>query len=222
MTDESAAFAAWIIGLLPRLALWPGGLALLLAGVGAWSARRQGAEAVALSALDRLALALGWVAVALLPLPGAAPLPLAPDALVLTGLLLAAEGLAGRGSGWGVGLCAGAVAIVAAGAGRLLFPFAALPAPVPILAAVAYAWGLAGQAAPLSPSVPALLRWLLWLGWTGLAVQLPAPGNLIAGVGVLVLLLAWAGWPQVAVMARRTAWIGGLALAGAVAALLLA
>ena len=225
MTDESAAFAAWILGLLPRLALWPGGVALVLAGGWAWWARRQpGGAPTAWSSLDRLALALAWVAVALLPLPGAAPLPLAPDALVLLGLLLAAAGLAGGDTRSlpGLGLCAGAVAILAAGAGSFVLPFASIPLPVTLLAALAYAWGLASQADATRRPLPAALHLLLWLGWVGLAGSLPSPGNLLAGSGTLFLLLALVGLPLPALWAHRTAWIGGLALAAAVAALLLA
>jgi hypothetical protein len=223
MTDPSAAFAAWVLGLLPRLALWPGGVALLLAGGGAWWAGRRGGGGAALPALERLALALAWAAVAFLPLPGTPPLPLAPDALVLLGLLLAATGLAGAHAppGGGVGLCAGAVAVLAAGAGSLGLPFAAGLPLVGALAAGAYAWGLASMGAAPASGPPSILRLLLWLGWLGLGWAIPPPWNGLAVAGALVLLLALAGQPRPAAFAHRGGWIGWLALAGAVAAVLL-
>lgn len=163
------------------------------------------------------------MAVALLPLPGAASLPLAPDGLVLLGLLLAAAGLAGAQArpGGGVGLCAGAVGVLVAGAGSLGLPFAAVPLLVALWAAVAYAWGLASLGAPTKFRSPAILRLLLWLGWAGLGGLIPAPWNLLPVAGALVLLLAWAGRPALATLAHRTGWLGWLGLAVALIALLL-
>ncbi len=220
MTDDAAAFAAWVVALVPRLLLWPGGVALLLAGGWAWWRQRK-IDAAPASALVRLGLALAWVVVALLPLPGAAPLVPPPDALVLTGLLLAAGALAGDGArSDGAALCTGAVAVCAAGAGGFLLPFAAVAPPVALLAALAYAGGLASMA-DSSPAAPPLPRLLLTLGWAGLAALLPAPWNLLAGAGVLAALLALAGWSLPARFARQTAGVGWLALVGAVIALLL-
>lgn len=222
MTDEAAAFAAWMLGLLPRLALWPGGVALLLAGGAAWWARRRGSDPPPWPALERLALALAWVAVALLPLPGAASLPLAPDALVLLGLLLAAAGLAGAAAlpGEGIVLCAGAVAVLAAASGSLNLPFAGIPPLVAALAALAYSWGLATLAGAFHPP-PTARRILLWLGWLGLGWLIPAPWNLLTLASVLMVVPALIGRPQPARLARRTAGLGWLALAAAVVAVLL-
>ena len=148
----AANFAGWLTALLPRLALYPGGLVLALAAALAWIERRAGRGAAAppagLTPLERLALALAWGGAALLPLPGAAPLPLAPDLLALAGLLLAARLIAPgsvlpvTGLPGGPALCAGALAALAAGAGSLALPLSPLPPQVALLAALAYLAGL--------------------------------------------------------------------------------
>ncbi len=92
--EAGRAFAAFVLALLPRLLLYPGGLfALLVAGLLPRLIRRApdpGAPAPTETAAI-LALALGGAGLALLPLPGLAPLPGGPDALVPLGLLLAAS-----------------------------------------------------------------------------------------------------------------------------------
>jgi hypothetical protein len=151
--------------MLPRLALYPGGLILALAALLTWLDTRQARSATSItipesgrtphsalrtphSALGRLALALAWLAAALLPLPGAAPLPLPPDLLVLMGLLLTAEAVLpaplGNPAAFGTtALRAGALAALAASAGGLGLPLPPAPLLVALPAALAYGWGLA-------------------------------------------------------------------------------
>jgi hypothetical protein len=112
------------------------------------------------------------------------------------------------------------IAVLAAGAGGLGAPVGAVPAPVALPAALAYAWGLATLPDGPGPA-PGARTILLWLGWIGLGWLLPAPWNLLTLGSVIVLVPALIGRRQPALLARRTAWLGGLALTGAVAALLL-
>jgi hypothetical protein len=156
--ETTAAFAAWLGALLPRLVLYPGGLILVLAALLAWWAGRRpgrGDPSAALlsppgapaPALQRLALALAWVSAALLPLPGAAPWPLPPDLLVLGGLLLAAGAVTGAATPGGqvdrgLALSAGALAAFALAAGRLGLPLLPVSPLVAGPALLAYAWGL--------------------------------------------------------------------------------
>jgi hypothetical protein len=93
MTPELAAISDWVLAILPRLFLYPGGLWMVagLAVIG-WAARgRDGVRprrwAVALAQADLGAVATAWVAVALLPLPGAQPLPAPVDRWALVALL---------------------------------------------------------------------------------------------------------------------------------------
>ncbi|HUP28281.1 MAG TPA: hypothetical protein VM409_07590 [Chloroflexia bacterium] len=90
------SFSDWTLALAPRLFLYPGGLFLLALlmlsrvasrGVGSVRPRvlfREFANA------NLPCLALAWSAVALLPVPGAQPLPFPADRFVLAGLLAAA------------------------------------------------------------------------------------------------------------------------------------
>jgi hypothetical protein len=93
MTPELAAFSDWVLALLPRLFLYPGGL-WMLAGLGAIRLAAWGCEglgpgrlAVELARANLGALAAGWAALALLPLPGAQPLPTRVDTWALAALL---------------------------------------------------------------------------------------------------------------------------------------
>ena len=92
MTPDLAAFSDWVLALLPRLFVYPGGLWLLAAlalfrlpsgGVHTLSPRAMLRD---LADANTLPLALAWAAVALLPVPGWA-LPFAPGPYVLAPLL---------------------------------------------------------------------------------------------------------------------------------------
>jgi hypothetical protein len=94
MTPELAAFSDWTLALLPRLFLYPGGL-WLLAILLLLRFTSGGIKSTTLRSLlaslangNLLSIALTWAAVALIPLPGASPLPLPVDRLVLAVLPL--------------------------------------------------------------------------------------------------------------------------------------
>ena len=92
MTPDLAAFSDWVLALLPRLFVYPGGLCLLasLALLRLPSSRVHTLSPRAmlrdLAGANTLSLALAWAAVALLPVPGWA-LPFAPGPYVLALLL---------------------------------------------------------------------------------------------------------------------------------------
>lgn len=93
MTPELAQFSDWVLALLPRLFIFPGGL-WLLAGVALIRLAGDGTKGVEpkawlddLTGADLPSLALAWAGVALLPLPGASVLPTPADRWSLAALL---------------------------------------------------------------------------------------------------------------------------------------
>ena len=229
----TSIFAAWLASLLPRLLLYPGGLGLLAAAAGALRARRTGPDRGPLPALHRLAGALAWLALALLPLPGAAPLPLPPDLLVLAALLLAAgilSGGTGAETGPGSLLAVGALGAAAIGAGRLVPPLPAVSPLVALPATLAYLWALAllAGAAPNPAAghagVPFAQR-LAVVGWAGLGWALiapvpvlPTPLDQIVTAALLVAAALLPPSPALGRLAGRTQLAGWLALAAALIA----
>ena len=207
MTPELASFSDWALALLPRLFLYPGGLALivvLLVLRFASSGKRSILGKPLLSELSRanlLSLAVAWVAVALAPLPGASNLPSAPDKLVLAALP-ALSLLLDTPSPSYTRLFAGAaitlaLLLPAVDAGSLLAPtgdllLLALFSLAVLTALVSLSWGrseIAGQ-----------VRWLAWfcLGVVPLWEQLV--GDSAWGAGLFVLAGTFAlnatPWPQ--------------------------
>ena len=109
MTTELASFSDWVLAALPRLFIYPGGAGLVAAllvlrlwpglgpepGSGSVPVGRARHMAglrylpYELSTASLPALAVAWVGVALLPLPGAVPLPLPADRLALAGVFVA-------------------------------------------------------------------------------------------------------------------------------------
>jgi hypothetical protein len=171
-----------------------------------------------------VSLGLAWAALALLPLPGAAPLPGAPDLSAPLGLLLAATLLRlgpGRPAhGWSREMggrpllpAAPLLALAALGGDGLL-----LPAPAPALgalrwvallfAALAFLTGyVLCEAAPVGlswrdMSVARAADWLGQVGWAGVA--LVVAWSALAGPGAP----AWAGPLALAALA-----LGGAAAA---------
>src|SRR4051812_15825222 len=95
-------FSDWVLALLPRLSLYPGGVGVLVALV-ALRLAQGGVPAIRpLSLAQELirtplpSLALAWGAFALLPLPGAPPLSTQVDTLVLVTLVLISFSLDGE------------------------------------------------------------------------------------------------------------------------------
>jgi hypothetical protein len=172
MTPELAQFSDWVLALLPRLFIYPGGLWMLagvllvrLAGSGA-TAIRPGPWLEDLLRTGLPSLALAWVAIALLPLPGASTLPSPVDIWVLAALLAVSLLLdVGLRNPQGLVIKQTGEAITLA----VLAPLAAgdLPITIPTdyLNHEPLAFGLTVAAVVLGVVV------ILWLGCSGLAGQ---------------------------------------------------
>ncbi|HST06038.1 MAG TPA: hypothetical protein VLQ48_15070 [Chloroflexia bacterium] len=203
MTPELAQFSDWVLALLPRLFIYPGGLWLLagvllvrLAGGGA-TAIRPGVWLDDLLRTDLPSLALAWVVVALLPLPEASILPSPVDIWVLAALLALSLLLdVGLRNPQGLVIKQTGVAITLA----VLAPLAAgdlpITAPNDYLNHAPLAFGLTMAAVVLGVVV------ILWLGCRGLAGQ--------------VRCLAWLGLALAPIYGDMwtisTVWIFGAAV----------
>ncbi len=214
MFDDAAgrAFAAFVLALLPRLLLYPGGLfALLIAGGLPFltRSRRKTAAGAPLPALSEasavLAPALAWAGLALLPLPGLAPLPSGPDLLAPLGLLLGASwlllpapGSADRRAlgGYGLLLLSPLLALAQSPAGSLLL----LPAPT----------------TPVSGGI----RWLIMLSFSlglGVIYTLPVPNNFISQLAIHIPKIGFIGMGLIispVVVPSAPFWVGSLLLGG--------
>jgi len=221
--EAGRAFAAFVLALLPRLLLYPGGLfALLVAGLLSRLIRvspRLVAESPSPAPSEAgaiLALALGWAGLALLPLPGLAPLPGGPDALVPLGLLPAASWLL---------LPAPVAADRRALGGYLLLLLA------PLLALAQSSAGSLLRLLPPTTAVEAGIRWLILLAFcAGFAVistqpvsrdfishfRLHIPRIGFIGVGMLIsplilpVELFWINPLVLTALACLTTWLGAL------------
>ena len=203
MTPELAQFSDWVLALLPRLFIYPGGL-WLLAGVALIRLAGDGTKGVGPRAwLDDLigaglpSLAIAWAGVALLPLPGASVLPTPVDRWSLAALLavslLLDLGMQGanrtRMAHAGAAITLAILAPLAAGDSLLELP-ADLASRAPLafgLAVVAVVVGLVG---------------MVWWGGSG-------PAGQVRGLGWLALaLISVSGdmWPIV------TAWVFGVGI----------
>jgi hypothetical protein len=236
-----AAFTDFMLVVVPRLLLYPGGLfaaacalvlALALPRITRTATPQPGPPATR-EGETLAALALAWTAWALLPLPAAPALPGAPDLLGPLALLLAATLLARStrpGVDWrrealGRPLLLGAplVALVALGApGLLPTPPAAVPFLADmgrLLAGLAYVVGFcvcyaAPGTAPWTAQGRLMARaagWMEWLGWLGLATAL-GPAARATATGP-----SWAGPVLVAVIAAAAAAGTGTPVARALA-----
>lgn len=204
MTPELAQFSEWVLALLPRLFVYPGGL-WLLAGVALIKLGGKGTKGVEPKAwLDDLmganlpSLAIAWAGVALLPLPGASVLPLPVDrwalAATLAVSLLLDCGM--QGANRSRMAQAGAAITLA-----ILAPLAAgdslVELPADLVSRAPLAFGLAAAAVVVGLVV---MAW--WGGW-GLAGE-------VRGLGWLALtIMPVYGdmWPEV------TAWVFGAGVA---------
>jgi hypothetical protein len=200
MTPELAQFSEWVLALLPRLFIYPGGLWLLV-GIALIRLAGDGTKGVGPRAwLDDLmganlpSLAIAWAGVALLPLPGASALPSPVDrwalAAVLGVSLLLDSGM--RGAGRGRMAQAGA-AITLAILAPLVGGDSLVGLPADYVSRAPLAFGLAVAAVVVG------LVMMVWWGGGGLAGQ-------VRGLGWLALALAPVFgdmWPAV------TAWVFG-------------
>jgi hypothetical protein len=232
-------FSDWTLALLPRLFIYPGGLWALAALLGlrlVCGGLRGAAPALMLADLARspAAAATAWAALALLPLPGAAPLPFPADRFTLAGLMLVSLALdlpsvnlreerAAVHASAGIGLTLAVMAPLAGGR-ALLGDTGGVSSWLSLAAA---AVGLAGLAATSSSAASGIR----WLGWLGLAVApvLDYAGLSLPGVawtslvyGASILLVAGASRPAPVRGRPRalatTCWgLAGLAMLAALA-----
>lgn len=197
MTPELAQFSEWVLALLPRLFIYPGGLWLLvgvalirLAGDGA---KRVGPKAWLddLMRANLLSLAIAWAGVALLPLPGTSVLPSPVDrwalATVLAVSLLLDSGM--RGAGRGRMAQAGA-AITLAILGPLAGGDSIVGLPADYASRAPLAFGLAVVAVMVGLVV------MVWWGGGGLAGEVRGPGWLALALmpvygDMWLLVTAW-------------------------------
>jgi hypothetical protein len=234
MPDDAAlrAFAGFMQALLPRLLLYPGGLFALLLCLPVLRLRRTHGgllrEGTAVPAL-----ALAWAGLALLPLPGLAPLPGGPDLLVPLGLLLAATLLlfpappdhAGIAT-LGLLLAAPLATLAFAPAGGLFVavPAAASPGALAarVLLLLAFALGLvaAQSQPPPGDALGCLAAVPAHLGWAGLALVLspwplaaaPAWAVSVLLVGVSLGFHLLCAWPPLPTRRRLLITAGWIAL----------
>ncbi len=92
MTPELAAFSDWVLAVVPRLFLYPGGVwmvvgLVIMRAVGGGERSGPGGWVGELARVNLGAAACGWVALALLPMPGAQALPAPVDRWVLSALV---------------------------------------------------------------------------------------------------------------------------------------
>lgn len=174
--NELASFSDWVLAVLPRLFVYPGG-AWMLAALLILRFILGGRKGISppgiiynLSRAHLLSLALAWTALSLASLPGASMLTFPADRLVLAGLLaasLALEQLAGDDRWWYEALCGVAItlALVAPLAGgRSLLATGDTSSLAAWLSAFAVSIGLAALAPTVRDSLAGGVRWLAWLG----------------------------------------------------------
>ncbi len=207
-------FSDWVLALLPRLFLYPGGAWLLAALLGlrlvsgGLSAIKLHALALDLLNAPLAALSTAWVAVSLGPLPGGSPLAAPVDTLALVALVLVSLSLeSGRKEIYRMdeGLVSLAMALGVLGSG---VPVHLLPGYAPE-GSISSWLAMLCVAAGLVASVPVggrdLARGVRWLAWMGLGfvpvlkgwADLPITGiywtSLVYVVAIAIFAFAYKG-----------------------------
>ena len=217
--NDLAGFSEWTLALLPRLFLYPGGLWLLIVML-VFRVTGKGREQISSSVLllDFLAaelavLATAWVAVALLPVPGAVRLPFPADRLAIAGLLAVSLAFDRYGNNgvtaemqrrsvftgfnyrWGIELAI-LTAVVAPVAGQrtLLDVNAGLSGWISLLAVLV---GMAALAPQAANGLALAVRLVGWLGLTSTPLwslpRLEDPVRVVVTYTMLVLMAAVGG-----------------------------
>lgn len=204
-----AGFSDWVLALLPRLFLVPGGVCLLIAiglhYLAAGNLRRTALRTLLRAFLkeNTLALATAWVAVALIPFAGIAPLLFPVDTFALLALPIASLAFDQFGSSERNPLEIGGVLVITISIMALVLPERHLLITVsegsttiwPALVIIAA--GLVVLAASAANSVSGAMRWLA-LGSLGLTIGSSLDPVLGAGLLALVfaagLVLVRLGW----------------------------
>ena len=197
-----AGVSVWALSLLPRLFLYPGGVWMLAALL--WLRLASGGPQVirpatlgrGLVEASLPALAVAWAALALTPLPGAAPLAAPIDRLALVALVLVSLTLDWKEGAWGEGWIGAGMALAVLSPlarGRSLLEEAIGWETSGVLSILCVAAGLAALSASEASGLSGNVRWLAWLGlgfaplWTGWA-QPPVPGvywvSLVYALGI--------------------------------------
>ena len=175
MNPDLAQFSEWVLALLPRLFLYPGGLWLLVmllilrVSLSGTAGVRTLPYALA-SPRQNAATAAAWVALALMPFPAVAPLPFPADTFALAALLVLSfalsSPLARREASVSVALTLAVCAPLAGRAGLLATSGEAGLSTWLSMAAV-----LVGLLALALQGLLALSSDVRWLAWLGLGAQ---------------------------------------------------
>lgn len=229
--NDLAGFSEWMLALLPRLFLYPGGLWLLavIIGLKFVGAGRQAASPRALLSnlfsADLLALATAWSAVALLPNVAATPHTFPTDRLALSCLLAISLLLEPRKPGLHLELAVLAAVIVpVAGQSSLLNANIGASGWLSLLAV------LLGMAALVPQATNNLALAVRLIGWLGLASaplwalpRLQDPLRVLLAFTALILAVSLVG--RLAEQRIRAEWstavVWSLAALSLLAALLL-
>ena len=198
----------WTLALLPRIFFYPGGVWLLAALValrfaaGGLTSLVPSALASDLATAALPALSVAWVAVALLPLPGASPLAAPVDRFVLAALALVALALDRRHGGAvdrrevfiAVSITVALLAPVARGVSLLDgAPTWNLSS---IFSMLCVAVGLAALSGRAARNLASAARWLAWLGlgfaplladWVAIPLQRLILASLVYAAGIVIL-----------------------------------
>lgn len=166
-------FSDWVLALLPRLFIYPGGLWMLVAlaglrlATGGLAAIRPRSILVDLAKALLPSLALAWATLSLLPLPGASPLAAPVDALVLIALVLISFTLDGDAAlereRWiSVGMALAVLSPVVRG--HVLMGYVPAWDASSVISMFCIAVGLARLSNAAQRDLATAVRWLTWAG----------------------------------------------------------
>jgi hypothetical protein len=177
-------FSDWVLALLPRFFLYPGGVWLLVALVGlrfAGGGKASLRPATLITDLLKAslpALSVAWAVISLLPLPGASVLGAPIDRLTLAAIILTSLVLDAAPDWKEVAISVGmALAVLSPLAGESgLLSEARSWEVSSALSMVCVAVGLVALSSRVGRDLPGAVRWLAWLG-LGLAPVLAGWGE---------------------------------------------
>ena len=214
-----AGFSDWALALLPRMFLYPGGLAIVAALLMALFMPRPAAGTTPTTPLHKTlhliahanipALACAWAALSILPLPGISLLPFPADRFTMVAIIaisllfdLATRRESGREELWpNLAIVLALMSPVTSQRG--LVPGASGPGVVDYLAGAAVVAGLVGLFESVSYGWSRAARWLAWWG-AAFALGM-VPGGMWGLVSLpLALVLGWGaqrlGWSKYATL----------------------
>jgi hypothetical protein len=165
-------FSDWVLALLPRLFLYPGGVWLLVAlvglrvAIGGKASLRPATFITDLLKASLPALSVAWAAISLLPLPGASPLGAHIDRLALAAIILTSMALDATPDWKEVAISVGMALAVLSPLAREsgLLSEARSWEVASALSMVCVAVGLVALSGGVGRDLPGAVRWLAWLG----------------------------------------------------------